>query len=327
MRRHAFTLIELLVVIAIIAVLVAILLPAVQQAREAARRSTCKNNLKQIGLAVHNYHDAYNCLPHGNNWSTSLATHRHASPLVSILPFLEATATYDLYDHNQAWSHSNNAALKDKMPRDYICPSTPNGGEPITSTNATYNGVMTSDYDFPTGVQLASAGPGPGPTCGTAFYRPGPPYGHQDGPAEWQKFSNLTDGLSNTMLFYESAGRTKWRVGKLEMTVNPPGAIWGSRTENWLHPDTASSAVFGQFIRYVLVPNSANPTGAMPGMSLFTGSALNVSNYYGAPFSFHDGGIQMVMADGSVRFLGEYLDHATLIAIATSDSGEIPGEF
>lgn len=329
MRRNGFTLIELLVVIAIIAVLVAILLPAVQQAREAARRSTCKNNLKQMALAIHNYHDTHRVIPHGGNWAINLPAYRHAGPLVLILPFLEASTTYDLYDHNVFWSHANNAVMKDKMPRVYICPSTPDGGAPIVTANATYSGFMTSDYAFPTGVQRYSTGPAPGPVCATAFYRPGMPLGTSTGPAEWQKFSSIMDGLSNTMLFYESAGRTKWRVYKLEMSnsIAGMGTTWGSRSENWTYPDTASSSAFGQFMRYSLSPNAANPTGVSPLPVPFTGAVMNVSNWYGSSYAFHQGGMQIAMADGAVRFLGEQVDHQTIVSIISSDNGEIAGEF
>src|SRR5437899_8560020 len=98
-RRRGFTLIELLVVIAIIAVLVALLLPAVQQAREAARRSQCRNNLKQIGLALHNYHEAYNCLPQAANWkdyrSGVTPAQRNFTWIASILPYLDQSAVFD----------------------------------------------------------------------------------------------------------------------------------------------------------------------------------------------------------------------------------------
>jgi len=323
MRRNGFTLIELLVVIAIIAVLVAILLPAVQQAREAARRSTCKNNLKQIALAVHNYHDTYNMTPHSGGWASTIAAYKHASPLVSILPFVEASATYDLYDYNQFWSHANNSVMKDKMPRVLICPSTPNGGDPITSTNATYTGFMPSDYSFTTAVKPFSTGPAPpGPFLSTAFYNTARPH-------EWQSFAKVTDGLSNTMLFYECAGRSRWRVYKNEMATTLPamGSVWGTRGEAWTCPDAASQSLFGEFLRYSLIPNAANPTGVPPGIALYTGGVLNTTNMHGAPYSFHQGGIQMALADGGVRFLGDNVDYATIVSIVTSDTGDVTGEF
>jgi prepilin-type N-terminal cleavage/methylation domain-containing protein len=124
-RRSGFTLIELLVVIAIIAILIALLLPAVQQAREAARRSQCKNNLKQLGLALHNYHDVYNAFPQGHAQIQAripVASYEGRGLWVAILPYIEQTALYNLYNFDAHGLAQVPAVLNSKIPA-FICPS------------------------------------------------------------------------------------------------------------------------------------------------------------------------------------------------------------
>src|SRR5882757_2755439 len=136
-RRRGFTLIELLVVIAIIAVLIALLLPAVQAAREAARRAQCMNNLRQIGLALHNYHDQYNTFP------PAYVADATGKPMhswrVLLLPQLGEGQLYSEYDFSEPWDGPNNSRLLTRMPRVYACPSHSTPGH---ETNTAYAGVF-----------------------------------------------------------------------------------------------------------------------------------------------------------------------------------------
>ena len=174
-RVRGFTLIELLVVIAIIAVLVALLLPAVQQAREAARRSQCKNNLKQLGLAMHNYHDVHQSFPPAAIRRPGAAAWH--SWRVELLPFLNHNDLYQQYDQNEAWDGPHNKKLIDQMPD-----------------------VFRSPYDDPHSTNSAYfvlVGPG------TVFDR------RSDGSAG-VKISEIADGTTNTLLVVEAKRDIPW---------------------------------------------------------------------------------------------------------------------
>ncbi len=271
MKRKGFTLIELLVVIAIIATLVAILLPAVQQAREAARRSTCKNNLKQMGLAIHNYHDTYNVM-----LPVKLDKIRSTSWSYSILPFLEQGAAYDIIDN--AIRTSGNAdrqlpvagTLESLDPNlatkvaVFRCPSDPGAdkNENFQKTPATNNyvasfGVMTAAGNNPV------------------------------------RFADITDGLSNTFNMSEQA------LVDTPNLVSPGSALFfysqGLDTDGggpFRKPRDDSSNAFAS--RYPINTSWDKTANAAP---------LNFTSM--APSSLHQGGAQFLLCDGAVRFISE----------------------
>ncbi len=257
MYQKGFTLIELLVVIAIIAALVAILLPAVQQAREAARKSTCKNNLKQLGIAIHNYHDTHNVVPPMNN--------DIAGPNTLLLPFLEGSAIYDLYDHNKWWADPTNDVIKDKMPKLFVCPTSPEAGTPVF-----YPQRNTSDYDYLAGVPDYSS-PTLSPTPGVkAMFTRVP-----------RAFREVTDGLSNTLMMVEKAGRTHYWAGGVQMSLRweelehiygAPVSGWGGWTTAWNSSGTGTSF----FKRTVLSVDPDNGPSAVN----YVGAVMNVENRY-----------------------------------------------
>ena len=175
-RKSGFTLIELLVVIAIIAILVALLLPAVQQAREAARRSSCKNNLKQIGLALHNYHDTHNVFPPGSVGVNITST------FAFILPYMEQSALYDLWNFNRPMDHADNGPARGGVVDGYFCPSRSRTG------NRDTNNPPQACGDYATSVGTANI--------------------NTSNPNNWvgmfnqnsnTKMRDLTDGTSNTI--------------------------------------------------------------------------------------------------------------------------------
>jgi len=204
--RFAFTLIELLVVIAIIAILIALLLPAVQQAREAARRSQCKNNMKQLGLALHNYHDEHLAFPMGTQWSNSKPNWR-----VALLPFLDQAGLYNQLDTvsgdflSQPYSGAN-SILGGLLVDVYVCPSSTldqNSNGPPTKNNSSrgqthcYVGIMGAFPDPAGRTDQCSISNYGGQYCSNGMLLPN----------ESARMRDCTDGTSNTMIVGEQSGR------------------------------------------------------------------------------------------------------------------------
>ncbi|HEY4263147.1 MAG TPA: DUF1559 domain-containing protein, partial [Schlesneria sp.] len=283
MGRGGFTLIELLVVIAIIAVLIALLLPAVQQAREAARRSQCKNNLKQVGLAVHNFENSYRALPHpGQCDSTGGAStvYMTESTPTLLLPYIDQANVYTRMDHsltfanmagagytttnlhpnsigriyNDAGSPDTVAAAKATVPI-FICPSTPVG-----PSQRSPDGFGVWDYMFisVTDLEDGSAGAtdpvGTRPTT-TARRTAMTKQGMLSCEKGWG-FGAVTDGTSNTLLCIEDASRSHPTAGvfaamSTRASPNGEGPAWtgggtgGRRMYAWADPDSGTNGLSG----------------------------------------------------------------------------------
>lgn len=342
-RRRGFTLIELLVVIAIIAILIALLLPAVQQAREAARRSSCKNNMKQIGLALHNYHDVYSTFPPGSvranggewgpSWWAFVLPYLDQAPLFNQLEF-EGTHT--------GWSHGNgngNAGFRNGQRASgviispMICPSSP-----LPKTKDTGGGHQLV---LPHYVGVGGASDGNGFVNGSTHpqrTRTGCCGSDNNGlvadggvmlVAQNKAIKDITDGTTNQILIGEAShfaldenenpisiqGTHGWLMG----TTRVPSNWWGERPFNLT------------FVRYP--PNHVRnwTPGSDP---LMTNPATlrggnGIGENFGANnglYSPHTGGVQVTIGDGSVRFVSDNINMETLRRLCTRDDGK-PASF
>lgn len=311
-NRRAFTLIELLVVIAIIAILIALLLPAVQKVREAASRTQCQNNLKQIGLALQGFHDANRTFP-PSGWTVA-GSGNPAGKYVGwrplMLPYVEQTSLQKLYDFNvHWWEGSNLSAAIHRLPL-FECPSTA-GRKEVTSAIArpprpamTFPGPLApTDYEAIMGVQPvvnpALYGSQPGNRC--VMYR-----------NSSTRMTDVSDGTSNTILILECAARPLVYFGR---TADP--AMFNDQGQGWSDSEGPFSL------------DGASGDGKQQGLGpTLTPHPMNMTNY-NEPYSFHPMGINVVCADGHVTFVRQTASLAAFAALCTKGAGEVvdPNEF
>ena len=335
---RGFTLVELLVVIAIIGVLIALLLPAVQQAREAARRMSCQSNLKQIGIALHNYHNVYGRFPAG-----AIATARPdpyvgrtgANWRISLLPYIEYMTVYSQLDFRNGsfWAHTSNipVGLREARVPTYHCPSSAFGmtnRRDIQSSGLTvgseerdaqvvdYVGVV-GGYPDPAGRTNVCTGSSSligGAFCENGMMRTLRGTGLQD----------CTDGSSNTIIIAEQSGQ----VNGIEISSNTLGGWHGWVFNNGPHYTletdittySGGSMYAGGTTTIRHAPNSFWTSGA-PSNANLTYRPNTIVN------SYHPGGIQTVYADGSAHFLSETIQLETLKMLAVRDDGLVVGEY
>ena len=325
-RSAGFTLIELLVVIAIIAVLIALLLPAVQQAREAARRTQCRNNLKQLGIAMHNYHETHRILPSGAFCAAGRYSYCH-NWMESLLPFIEQTAAYNQLNFRAALTTAPNPDVLNNLsiPSLY-CPSDPDiglmhnfivgyqpGGIGTSSMGQSYS-LSGGPIAFETTCAISKMTPninciqgngGSAQNLSSAagfdgYNNFGAPGMFSGGPRAW-RFSDCTDGTSNTFLMGESLPaytpylRYFNEVFNVASTNTPPNYY---KSTTCVKVTAASCGGLGQpcnrCIDYMIGFNS-----------------------------MHTGGVHMMMSDGSVRFVSESINYSTWNFLGNRSDGNV----
>lgn len=335
-RSRGFTLIELLVVIAIIAVLIALLLPAVQQAREAARRTQCRNNLKQIGLAIHNYMSTHTVMPFGKGASYAGApVYARWSQHAMILPYIDQAPLYNTMDFNYPpetpgmggvvafmppftnATGVNAAASRTIIPA-FMCPSDPSPSDPWQAQN---------NYAGNQGGWLCDRGDAPGAASDIS------PSEVQTGVFYWLSRCNsasFTDGMSQTMMFSEKIRGQGTPDVKSDLYVIPAQTTFAGTYSacQAINPATATPLTSKWGYSWVMGENCctqynhvATPNSKSCGGTGFTGSMTNMAMQVSAG-SRHTGGVHGMMGDGAVRFVSENIDVNVWRALGTRAGGE-----
>lgn len=320
--RSGFTLVELLVVIAIIGILIALLLPAVQAAREAARRSQCTNNLKQIGIALHNYHDTFKTFPLGSfnlreAWPSSGTNWR-----ALILPFMEQSTVHDQLQfssnpavHFMAGGAAGGAALdgnkvlEDLVIDGYRCPSS------VIAELGGHNNNRAMNILY-VGIQgCAPPVPGPDANRGTKDCSYGITSNNGMLPKnECTQFKDCQDGTSNTMIVAEQSGMVATR----NITANYYGGWYGTRHPRPMNDPAGCGDLWGAgttAVRY-----APNTKVALTGASQMYHNNTIIN-------SEHPGGINILLTDGSCQFISETIQMVTLRQLACRYDGVPLGEF
>jgi prepilin-type N-terminal cleavage/methylation domain-containing protein/prepilin-type processing-associated H-X9-DG protein len=327
-KNKAFTLVELLIVIAIIGVLMALLLPAVQYARESARRASCQNNLRQFGLALHNYHDVNKAFPAAMVFMQGSADQASACANAALLPYLEHTNAQNMLNPNLPWWAQSPQVATLKLPI-FICPSD-------TAPNPTTYPFIAS-FGLPVGGTFANSSYGHCKGLYDALcFSPGlapPPFTNESGLFDFNSFrsmSDITDGTSNSFAMGEAASgfpichgigcsqpdpnnqRSShgWLIGgHNQATWNAYGFVYSGNKCSTVEPLNKKPVT--DSIHDVGATFNSNPS--------YRGGPHWVSNFR----SYHAGGGYFLYADGSVRYCGQTIHMGTYRALSTIAGNEV----
>ncbi|MES2793635.1 MAG: DUF1559 domain-containing protein [Planctomycetota bacterium] len=337
-RQRGFTLIELLVVIAIIAVLIALLLPAVQQAREAARRTQCKNNMKQMGLGVHNYESTFSRFASAGEFTDRTGSDpmdalkygarafTPTSTFVQILPYIDQAPLYNMINMGAHYSTGygspsvGNALAAQTKIASFLCPSNAiTQGDPQGFGAVDYMPVAYTDLDnaaSPARQKMTKA------------------WDRDSVLGMWNKIGDTTDGLSNAIAIIEDSGKPAGiigsyaagtgfgaanQIGTVVAAAMPTGSM--SAPNRWADPDSGSGVSGAASNRDTFINNNKTPNNTVCPWS------NNNCGPNDEPFSLHVGGCHALLGDGSVRFLSENIDGNTLRRLCSKADGEVVGEF
>jgi prepilin-type N-terminal cleavage/methylation domain-containing protein/prepilin-type processing-associated H-X9-DG protein len=293
--RQGFTLIELLVVIAIIAVLIALLLPAVQSAREAARRAQCINNVKQLGLALHNYHDVHGRFAPGSIQVSNPTAYRQPF-ITSLLPFLEQGNLTATFNFNLSFHHDSNETTRSSRVSVFDCPS----DQKVVFTN---NGGSVTDVKGSYGVNWGQN-----------------TYGDQILPAPFAlnygaSLAEITDGTSNTFLMAELI-QLPHPVGQPVETIDRRGRVWSDQPSS--HQISTRNGPNAQIPDYGACWHATDARKAPCNRNTGDGP-----NHFIASRSRHPGGVNVLLGDGSVRFIKDSISLTTWKALSSRAGGEV----
>jgi prepilin-type N-terminal cleavage/methylation domain-containing protein/prepilin-type processing-associated H-X9-DG protein len=312
-HRRAFTLVELLVVIAIIGVLVALLLPAVQSAREAARRMSCSNNMKQVALGLHNFHDTYNYLPHGVYEYIDTTTSNGPPPYGpnqdrrcwahDLMPFIEQKP---LFDRFEVWMNGGNSALgfpdMQTLIKTYVCVS--DGQSPKFKTywggsnGQPHQGFSGNMITLATSTYFNQGGPANSTNLDGLFFA-----------VSKIKLAEITDGTSHTAFVSE--------------TILSPDTVWHDIRGRYYNPAHGGVMFSTRLPPNTMVPDQFNwcspePVKRAPCINTTTDMFL-------LPRSYHPVGVNMAFADGSVKFMFENVNQAVFQGYGSRNGGETGG--
>jgi prepilin-type N-terminal cleavage/methylation domain-containing protein/prepilin-type processing-associated H-X9-DG protein len=302
-RKPGFTLIELLVVIAIIAILIGLLLPAVQKVREAAARMSCSNNLKQIGLALHNYHSSYNTFPVGS-------TTQGFTVVTQLLPYIEQNNLYNQINFNASADDPSNSGPNGTTIKNLLCPS-----DPITAPA----GLAGNNYfaNYGTAVQFFQNSSVANGVFALRDTKGISVLAITDGSSNTAAFSELKKGDFNNAMYSPADWLNASSLGSpttadqayaLCQSINTSNLSyqWFSAGGEWLGDDNTGTAY-----THVGLPNSINC--GFPANLVFD---VNASSY-------HTSGVNLLLCDGSVKFITSSIDLPTWRAIGTRAGGEV----